>query len=119
MEKKDLDFATEATRELLDAPTCCAEAREAAQRWLDAIGTPTQEGETKKYIAELEEDIMPIETLIQFATSQEGAAYFGADTAAGIAAHGKELAAAGAKYCDCPACAAAEKILSVKDKLLA
>ena len=36
-----------------------------------------------------------------------------------LAEHGKEIKAAGAKYCDCPACAAVEAILSKKDELLA
>lgn len=119
MNKKVLDSVVSVTKELLTAPTCSREAKEAAQRWLDAVGTPALEEETKKYIAELEEDIMPIDTLIQFAESEKGAAYFGADTAAGIAAHGKEIQKAGAKYCDCPACAAVEKILAMKDKIFA
>ena len=36
-----------------------------------------------------------------------------------VAAHGKEIKAAGAVYCDCPACAAVEKILAKKDEMLA
>ncbi len=84
-----------------------------------AVGTPSQEAETPKYIAELEEDILPIDNLIAFAESDQGKAYFGADTAAGITAHGKEIRKAEAKYCDCPACATAEKILAIKDAILA
>ena len=43
---------------------------------------------------------------------------FGAEAAPGVAAHGREIKAAGAKYCDCPACAAAAAILEKKDLLL-
>ena len=43
---------------------------------------------------------------------------FGAEGAAGLLAHAQELKAAGAKYCDCPACAAAAAILEKKDELL-
>lgn len=104
---------------LFDAPTCSAEARDAAQRWIAAAGTDAEPAETARFLAELEEDIMPIDRLIAFAGSAQGAAYFGAQTAAGIAAHAKEIQAAGARYCDCPACAAAEAILSHKQEYLA
>ena len=71
-----------------------------------------------KYIDELEADIMPIDNLISFAGSEAGAALFGADTAANIAVHAKEIKAAGAKFCDCPACAAVEAILEKKEDIL-
>ena len=76
------------------------------------------EKKVKKYIAELEADIMPIDGLIAFAESDAGAQVFGADVAKNVAAHAKEIKAAGAKYCDCPACAAAEAILEKKDMML-
>ena len=40
------------------------------------------------------------------------------DKALEVAAHAREIKAAGAKYCDCPACAAVEAILDKKDILL-
>ena len=107
------------THELMDASTCSAEAKAAAQKWLDAVGTDAEKAETKAFIEELEADIMPIDNLIGFAQSEQGAAYFGADTAAGIAAHALEIKAAGARYCDCPACAIVAQILEKKDALLA
>lgn len=73
-----------------------------ARRWLEAVGTESEKEETRRYIEELEADIMPVDTLIAFAQSEQGAAYFGAETAAGIAAHAMEIKAAGALYCDCP-----------------
>ena len=69
--------------------------------------TENEAQETEKYLAELEADIMPIDNLIGFAESEQGKAYFG-PKAAEIAAHAKEIKANGAKYCDCPACAAVE-----------
>ena len=99
------------TQELIAAQTCSDEARQAARRWLDALDTPAQSAQTQAYIAELEEDLMPIEQLIAFARSEKGAAYFGAQKAAEIAAHAEQIKANGAAYCDCPACAAAEAIL--------
>ena len=107
MKKDVLDFVVEKTRELIDSPTCSSETRDAANTWLDSVGTEAETEETKKYIAELEEDIMPIDTLIGFAESEAGAQVFGADKAKDVAAHAREIKAEGAEYCDCPACAAA------------
>ena len=61
---------------------------------------------------------MPVDGLIGFTESDMCAQVFGADKAKDVAAHAKELKAAGAKYCDCPACAAAEAILEKKDDIL-
>ena len=102
MKKEVLDFVTEKTKELIDAPTCSQEAREAAKAWLDAVGTDKEQEETKKYIAELEEDIVTVDGLIAFAESEAGAGVFG-EKAPEAAAHGREIKAAGAKYCACPA----------------
>ncbi len=117
MDKETLNFTIEKTHELMDAFSCCSEAKAAAQAWLDAIGTDAQAEETVKYISEIEEDIMPIDTLISFADSDAGAQVFG-DHAADVAAHAREIKAAGAKYCDCPACKAIEEILEKKELLL-
>ena len=118
MNKEVLDYVVEKTHELIDAPTCSSEAREAAKAWLDALGTDAEAAETKKYIDELEADIMPIDTLISFAESEGGSQCFGADAAKNIAAQAKEIKAAGAKYCDCPACVAVAAILEKKESLL-
>lgn len=118
MDQKALEFTVEKARALIGAPTCSAEARAAAQAWLDAVGTEREADETKRFVEEMEADIMPIDQLIGFADSDAGRGYFGADTAKGIADHAQEIKAAGARYCDCPACAAVEAILSKKDSLL-
>ncbi len=118
MNQEILDYVVEKTHELMNAPSCSGETKAAAQAWLEALGTEKEAEETKNYIAELEEDIMPIDGLIAFAESESGAQVFGADTAKNVAAHAKEIKAAGAKYCDCPACAAVEAILEKKDLLL-
>ena len=97
---------------LIAAPSCCAEAKAAAERWLAAVGTDNEAEETKKLIAELEEDIEPIDDLIAFASSPKCKEFFG-DKAEGFLAHAKELKASGAKYCDCPACTACANILEL------
>lgn len=118
MKKEVLDYAVEKTNELIKAPTCSSETKAAAKAWLDAIGTENEAAETKKYIEELEADIMPIDTLIGFAESDGGAQVFGAEKTKEVAAHAKEIKAAGAVYCDCPACVAVAAILEKKDDIL-
>lgn len=120
MEKALQEFVTEQTKALIGAPSCCAEAKAAGEAWLKAVGTPAEAQETKAYLKELEEDIIPIDGLIGFAESEAGAKVFGgAEKAKEVAAHGRKIKAEGAKYCDCQACAACEAILSKKAELLA
>lgn len=115
MDREVLDFVVKKTHELMDAASCSSEAKAAAQVWLDAVGTDREAAETAKYIAELEADIVTVDGLISFAQSEAGASVFGADNAKNIAAHAREIKAAGAKYCDCPVCAAVEAILEKKE----
>lgn len=106
------------THDLMNAPSCCAEAKAAAQRWLDALGTSSEAEETRAYIAELEGDIMPVDMLAAFMGSDTAVKLFGAEGAANMLSHAKELQAKGAAYCDCPACAACEAILAHKSELM-
>lgn len=117
MDKDVLGYVVEKTQELIAAPTCNSETRASAQAWLAAVGTEEEAAATKKYVAELEADIMPIDQLIGFAESEGGAQVFGAE-AKNVAAHAREIKSNGAKYCDCPACAAVEAILAKKDLIL-
>ena len=118
MDQKVLDYVVEKTHELMNAPSCSKEAKQAAQDWLDAIGTDNQLAETKKYIAELEADIMPIDGLIAFANSEMGVKVFGEEMAKNVLVHAKDIKAKGAKYCDCPACKAVADILAKKEQML-
>ena len=76
MTQETLNYVVEKTKELMAAPSCSQEAKDAAQAWLDAVGTENEAEETKKYIAELEEDIMTLDGLIAFAESEMGAQVF-------------------------------------------
>ena len=118
MDQTVRDYVVEQTHRLMEAFSCSGEAKEAAQAWLAALGTDREAEETRKYVQELEEDLVTVDQLIAFAESDEGRQVFGAEAAPGVAAHGREIKAAGAKYCDCPACAAAAAILEKKDLLL-
>ena len=61
MSKETLEYVVAKAKELIVAPSCSAEAKEAAQAWIAAVGTDKQAEETKKFIAEMEEDIIPID----------------------------------------------------------
>ena len=106
------DDAQRITRRLTDYDT------RNVRFWLAAVGTAKEAEVTKAYIAELESDIMPIDGLIAFAGSEAGVGVFGAELAKNILAHATEIKAAGAEYCDCPACAACKAILDKKAELL-
>ena len=118
MKQETLNFVKEQTAALIAAPSCSAEAKAAAEKWLTAVGTAEEAEATKAYVAELEADIMPIDGLIAFAGSDAGVGVFGAELAKNILAHAEEIKVAGAEYCDCPACAACKAILEKKAELL-
>lgn len=118
MKQETLNFVKEQTAALIAAPSCSAEAKAAAEKWLTAVGTAEEAEATKAYVAELEADIMPIDGLIAFAGSDAGVGVFGEELAKNILAHAEEIKAAGAEYCDCPACAACKAILEKKAELL-
>ena len=118
MEKALLDFVTAKTQDLLAAPSACQEVKAAATAWLAAVGTEKEAEETAKYIAELEADIMPIDGLTAFGQTELALSIFGAEGVKALQAHAQELKASGAKYCDCPACAACKAILDKKAEML-
>lgn len=118
MTKETVEFVTAKTKELMAAPSCSKEAKDAAQAWLNAVGTANEAEKTKKYIAELEADITTIDGLIAFAGSDAGKSVFGADVAPKVVEQAKAAKANGAVYCFCDACKAAEAILSKKSELL-
>ena len=118
MENALLDFVTAKTNDLLAAPSACQEVKAAATAWLAAVGTEKEAEETAKYIAELETDIMPIDGLIAFGQTELALQIFGAEGVKKLQAHAQELKDSGAKYCDCPACAACKAILDRKAEML-
>ena len=118
MEKTVLDFVKEQTEALLNAPSACQEIKAAANAWLAAVGTEQETAATVAYIAELEADIMPIDGLIAFGKTDLALQIFGAEGVKGLQAHAQELKDSGAKYCDCPACAACKAILDRKAEIL-
>lgn len=116
MKRELRDYIIEKTREILSVDCCCQEAREAADMWLSSVGTDDEVQALKDYIAELEDDLLPIDDLINFAKSERGAKIFG-DNQADEIAHAEKLKADGIEYCDCPACKAAQDIIAKKNEL--
>lgn len=118
LDQKSKEFFVEKVNELIAAPSCCAEAREAGKAWLEAVGTEKEAELSEALVKELELDITPIDGLIGFVGSEAGAEVFGEEQAKAMLAHAEEIKAAGAEYCDCPACTACAAILGHKELLL-
>ena len=111
-------YIKEKVNAMMQAPSCCAEAKAAGQAWLDALGTEQEAEKTRELIAELEEDLMSIDGLIEFAGSDLAVRLFGKEGAEGMLAHAQARKASGEKYCDCEACAAVEAILAKKEEMI-
>lgn len=114
----DKQALIEKAQAMAAAPSCCAELKAAVSAYLDAVGTANEKTAAKNLIAEIEEDITPIDGLVAFAHSAHAADIFGAEGAKKFAAHADDLKASGAKYCDCGACAPGVEILQNKEILL-
>ena len=115
MTKKDL---IEKAKALIAAPSCCAELKEIGQAWIDSVGKSDEKEKAENLIAEIKEDITPIDGLVAFAHSDNAVKIFGAEGQKNFAAHADELKASGAKYCDCGACKPAFEILENKSVIL-
>lgn len=79
-----IEAMIEKVKALINAPSCCAEAKEAANKWLEAVNTEEQDEAAKALIEEIAADIIPIDGLIAFAGSEDGKKIFGEEKAAGI-----------------------------------
>ena len=117
MTNETKNFFVEQVNNLINAPSCCAEAKAAGKEWLEAVGTDKEAEASKKLIAEVERDIMPVDNLIAFVSSPAAQGIFGEEGAKNMLSHANELKAEGANYCDCPACTACAAILEKKDEL--
>ncbi len=108
----------EKVKELINAPSCCAELKAVGKAWLEAVGTSAEKEMSEKLIAELNADVQTIDAVIDLFSSETGQKIVGAGTAVQMVAHFKEVKAAGGKWCDCPACKAGREILDNQKVLL-
>lgn len=106
---------TELAKAVLDAVSACPEFKQAAQDYIDAVGTDGEKKAAEILIAEAEEDICSIDNIIKFFSGEMAVKIFGEAIAADKLAHMKQAKADGAIYCDCPGCSAAKAIIDNKD----
>ena len=101
--------------ELMESPSCCKEAKEACQNYLDSLVSDKENEMLELLIKEIKEDINPIDDFIGFLKTDMAKQFFGDKCESMLE---KELIAKenGAKYCSCPACQACEKILNLYNK---
>lgn len=112
-----MEKAIERTKVLL-SNWCCDELKEAAQTWLDSIGTDKEKEVGKKYVLELQDSIVTVDGMLAFLPTDEAKAKFGEEIANKFYKHAKKLKAQGIENCDCPACTAASAVLELKEEIL-
>lgn len=96
-------------REMISAPSCCQELKTKADEYLVAVGTTREDKKFRELVDEIKADILPVDAMVEFMASQK----FDEETAKEFIAHAKELKAKGEKFCDCPACSAAQEVLKL------
>jgi NAD dependent epimerase/dehydratase family enzyme len=114
---KNQEIIMERTKELLSVH-CYEGLKEAAEQWLNAVGTEREAEASRKYVSALEDAVTDIDTVINLFGSDMAKEKFGTDMANKIHSHALEIKAKGAKWCDCPACTAGLKVLEYKADLL-
>ena len=116
-QKKIRDDLKAMVEEMMAAPSCCAELKEAAQAWLDTYDDGNlNQAPAKALVKALEESISGIDDCIGFLGSDLGKQIYGDAQPAALAA-AKEAKAAGRTHCTCKACDLAAQILAKKDYL--
>ena len=108
---------TQLVKALLDAPTSNETVKEFAQSWINAEGKPEQEELTKKLVSVAEQNIALIDETIGFASSELATQILGAEGAANLLQHAKNIKAQGTEFCDCPGCMAAKNIIDLKAEI--
>ncbi len=83
-----------------------------------AEGTPKQEELTKQLVSVAEQNIALIDETIGFADSELATQILGAEGAANLLQHAKDIKAQGAEFCDCAACVAAKNIIDLKAEIM-
>lgn len=111
MEKQ---FFIDRTNTILNASSACSELKAAAKAWLDSIGTDGEKAAAEAYVAELEEDVTPLEKAIGFFASDAGVSILGENTAKRMLKKARDAELMGLSYCICPACNAGGAILDNK-----
>lgn len=104
-------------KEMLAAPSCCPELKEAGQKYLDSLGTDGQKEAAEMLIAELKDDVCRLADVREFFASPAGEAVFGKEQAAQMTAIADEKLAQGETVCFCGACQAGHALLQDQEAL--
>lgn len=112
------EYIIQKVNELINADSCCPEAKKVAKNWLDKLGTKDEASASKDLIDELKADVNSIDSIIALVSSKEGEAIFGKEGAQNMLAEAKTAKAKGNKYCICAACQAGGAILDKANDLL-
>ncbi|MBQ5995430.1 MAG: molecular chaperone Hsp90 [Clostridia bacterium] len=97
--------------EILKASSACPEIKAAAEAYLEASVTANSSDAGKALVTEAKDCISDIDSTIGFFSTDTAKEIFGAELAAEKLAHAKHIKSEGAKYCDCPGCTAALKVI--------
>lgn len=97
--------------ELINTSSCCEELKDSCKKYLDSLGTKKEGSLLNSLIETVKESVTSIDDLIDFLDSDMGEKVFGKTKCKEMLKHSLEEKEKGEKYCDCPACTAARKIL--------
>ena len=105
-----IDEIADKVRALIDAQYCCDDLAILAKEWLESIDTPLFNEKTKQLIAELKEDIMPIDELIHHCETYRQDWFASKEEADDLLKRAQSNKKSGGLYCDCEACTLAQEI---------
>ena len=101
----------ELVKELMESPTCSKELKESCKDYLDALDSDKEQEMFDSLINRINEDINTIDDTINFMSSDKALNMLGEETRNMLLEKSLKAKENGAKYCDCPACSIAAKIL--------
>ena len=106
----------EKLKAMVASPSASESVKQAVKVYLAALAV--EQVAVNNLIAELEDDIVDIDSLLTFSHSPQAVEKLGAKRAKIFADNADALKAAGAKYCNCLACTIGLEILADKEILL-
>lgn len=108
----------EKIKSMIASPSCHPDLKKVANAYLNAL--VLEQTAAKNFLAELEESIVDVDGLVEFAHSPKCVEYFKGNESAAkkFAENADALKAHGEKYCNCFACTVGLEILEHKDILL-
>ena len=106
----------ELVTELVNAPSCCEQVREVCKNYLKVVDSDEEKAALSELVKVIRENINTIDETIEFCKSDKALNMLGEEKRNFLLEKSLKAKENGAKYCDCPACSAAEKILNLYEK---